>query len=121
MDDNFESEEKLYRAVFPPEKREMFWKSNGQLSSAAFYDPKGLSVDRGNYRSDDEVVNDMSRRFVGRIIAVSVGQCRCVDAKVKYKPTSNIFHTEIHGSDESLVLDKIQRKHLARCAEIVAV
>ena len=99
----------------------MFWKENGQLSSAAFYDPKGLSVDRGNYRADDEVVNAMRKRFAGRIIAVTVGQCKNVDAKVKYKPTSNIFHSEIHGSDDDILLDKMQRKYLARGAKIIAI
>ncbi len=37
--------EELYRAVYPPTYRELFWKEDGTLSSAAFYDPKCLSVD----------------------------------------------------------------------------
>ena len=120
MDDTFFPDEKLYRAVYPPEVRNMFWKENGQVSSAAFYDPEGCSVNRGNFRSDDEVVIDMRKHFIGRIVALTVEQCEEIGARVKYKPTKNLFHSEIHGSDTVILLDKRQRKHLARCAQIVA-
>lgn len=33
MNENFAADEKLYRAVYPSG---MYWKENGQLSSAAF-------------------------------------------------------------------------------------
>ena len=56
MDDRFSIDEKLYRAVFPPAIKDMFWRKDGTVSSAAFADPKGLSVDRGNHREDSEVV-----------------------------------------------------------------
>lgn len=121
MDDTFESNEKLYRAVYPPEIRDMFWKSNGELSSAAFYDEKGCSVDRGNYRTDDDVVHDMKRRFTGRIVSVTVGECEEVMAKIVYKPSRDIFHSEIHGSDTVKVLSKSQRRCIARKAKIVAL
>lgn len=95
MDKNFKSDEKLYRAVYPPEMVSMYWKRDGSLSSAAFADPKGLSVDRGNYRSDDEVTSDMSKRFTGRIIRLYVKNCTDIGAKVKYIPSSkNIYHSE---------------------------
>lgn len=119
MDDTFFPDEKLYRAVYPPEVKDMFWKGNGQVSSAAFYDPEGCSVNRGNYRSDDEVVIDMRKHFIGRIVALTVEQCEEIGARVRYKPTKNLYHSEIHGSDTVILLDKRQRKHLARCAQIV--
>ena len=53
MDNIFPKNEKLYRAVYPPEAAELFWKADGSISSAAFADPKGLSVDRGDFRVDD--------------------------------------------------------------------
>ena len=65
MDNQFKADEKLYRAVYPPEVMNMYWRRDGRLSSAAFADPNGLSVDRGDYRSDDEVVQEMVKRFSG--------------------------------------------------------
>ena len=50
MDNTFELNEKLYRAVYPPDVAEMFWRKDGTISSAAFADPRGLSVNRGNNR-----------------------------------------------------------------------
>ena len=47
-------------------------KAEGSISSAAFADPGGLSVDRGYGRSDDEVITDLHKRFTGRIIAMYV-------------------------------------------------
>ena len=46
MDNTFPKSEKLYRAVYPPDKVAMFWRRDGSISSAAFADPNGLSVDR---------------------------------------------------------------------------
>ena len=60
MDNSFFDDEKLYRAVFPPEIVDMYWRRDGTISSAAFADPKGLSVDRGDYRPDEDVVKAVS-------------------------------------------------------------
>ena len=65
MDEHFDRNEKLYRAVYPPEIMDMFWKRDGSVSSAAFADANGLSVDRGDHRNDADVVKDMSSRFSG--------------------------------------------------------
>ncbi len=120
MDNAFKSDEKLYRAVFPPEMVSIFWRRDGSLSSAAFADPKGLSVDRGNYRSDEDVVSDMSKRFTGRIIRLYVKNCNDIGASVKYLPsTKNKYHSEIHGNDTNALLSKQQRLFLSHKAVIV--
>lgn len=120
MDERFEMKEKLYRAVYPPEIADIFWKADGTVSSAAFADPKGLSVDRGNYRSDEEVVASMRKRFSGHIISVYVKNCSDVKAQLVYLPSgSNPYHSEIHGSKASLLLSKSQRRHLAQSAVIL--
>ena len=49
MTELFDMYERLYRAVYPPNIMP-FWKKNGQLSSAAFKDKKGLSVERDGGR-----------------------------------------------------------------------
>lgn len=119
MDDSFERNERLYRAVYPPEVAGMFWKRDGSISSAAFADPKGLSVDRGDHRADADVVKDMSRRFNGSIIRFYVKSCMDAGAVLKYLPSkSNRYHTEIHGSKESPLLSKSQRRFLATRAVI---
>jgi hypothetical protein len=121
MDNSFELDEKLYRAVYPPEVAQMFWRKDGTISSAAFADSKGLSVDRGDHRSDDEVVSSMLSRFSGHIISVYVKNCRDVGALVKYIPSrNNPYHSEIHGSESNPTLSKPQRLFLARKAVIVA-
>lgn len=119
MDNSFPDAEKLYRAVYPPEQRDMFWKADGSVSSAAFADPRGLSVERGNFRTDDAVIEDMKTQFTGRIISVNAKQCREVQAVVQYCPTKRSrYHSEIHGSVENKLLTKSQRRKLAQSAKI---
>lgn len=120
MDNNFPVEEKFYRAVFPPEIREMFWKENGKVSSAAFLDKKGLSVERGNFRQNSEVLETMKSFFVGKVISVTVKNCLDINAIPKYLPSErSIFHSEIHGSETVVVLSPSQRKFLAENSETI--
>lgn len=119
MNQDFASDEKLYRAVYPKSVASMFWKNDGTISSAAFADKKGLSVDRGNYRKDEEVVADIRKRLVGSIVSVTVGQCMDVDAEVLYLPSkNNPYHSEIHGDNETVLLSKHQRRYLAINAKL---
>lgn len=119
MNNTFSDCEKLYRAVFPTSYIQMFWKKDGTISSAAFSDREGLSVERGNFRDDKNVIEEMRKFFKGCIISLTVGQCKTVDAVVKYKPSSRSeYHSEIHGSETTPLLSKSQRKHLAADAKI---
>ena len=122
MNNNFPENEKLYRAVYPPEKNPMFWKDETHVSSAVFLDKKGLSVERGNFRTDEEVLKNMKKKFIGRIIYISVNTCNKVKAKILYKPTKkSIFHSEIHGSEKRVVLSPAQRRFLSmNCKQIVS-
>jgi hypothetical protein len=120
MDNTFRIDEKLYRAIYPPEVVDMFWRKDGTISSAAFADPKGLSVDRGDYREDEVVVEDLKRRFVGRIISLYVKNCYDIGAVVRYLPSkNNMYHSEIHGSETVVLLSKPQRLYLARKARVI--
>ncbi len=120
MDNTFLNTEKLYRAVYPPGVADIYWKIDGSLSSAAFADPRGLSVDRGDYREDQEVVDDMRLRFSGHIISLFVKNCFDAGAIVRYLPSrSNKYHSEIHGNDETPLLSKSQRRALARSAVVI--
>lgn len=120
MDNTFKNNEKLYRAVYPPEVAEMFWRKDGRVSSAAFADPKGLSVDRGYYRSDEEVSEDMKKRFTGKIIRVYAKNCTDIGAVLRYLPSRiNLYHSEIHGSETNILLSKQQRLYLSQKAAIL--
>ena len=120
MDDVFTPEEKLYRAVYPPEVIEMFWRKDGSVSSAAFADSEGLSVDRGDFRSDSVVTQSMHERFIGRILSLYVKNSTDIGAIVRYLPSkSNIYHSEIHGSDSTPTLSKSQRLFLSKKAVIL--
>ena len=120
MDDIFSPEESLYRAIYPPEIVSMFWRKDGTISSAAFADAKGLSVDRGYFRSDSEVIASMRKRFTGIIISLYVIDCLAVKAIVRYLPSKqNPYHSEIHGNNKEPLLTKSQRLYLSRRATIV--
>ncbi|WP_294428068.1 hypothetical protein [uncultured Treponema sp.] len=96
MNNTFNDAELLYRAVYPPEMSKMFWKDGNHVSSAAFLDKNGLSVERGNFRTDNDVINEMKKFFIGKIVSVSVKLCRNINASVLYKPTKrSLFHSVI--------------------------
>lgn len=120
MDNNFAEEEKLYRAVWPPGHPMMFWKKDGSISSAAFKDRRGLSVERGYYRDDDIVVQSMKKFFSGIVIKVGVDDCHAVNALVVYLPSERSqYHSEIHGSQDLAVLNPDQCKYLAEHCTVV--
>lgn len=120
MDKIFPDNESLFRAVYPPEINKMFWKDNTHISSAAFLDKKGLSVERGNFRNEIDVVDDMKKSFIGRIVSFAVKLCREINAEVLYKPTKrSIYHSEIHGRKDRIVLSPAQRRVLAQRCKIV--
>ena len=115
MDNTFQNTEKLYRAVYPPEVADIFWKKDGSISSAAFADPKGLSVERGDYRKDNDVISSMRKKFSGHIISLYVKNCTDTGAVVIYTPSrTNIYHSEIHGNEKTALLSKSQRRYLAK-------
>lgn len=114
MNKNFSDNESLYRAVYPPEVNRMFWKDENHISSAVFLDKKGVSVERGNFRLDENVVLEMKKFFIGKIVAITAGICHEVNAKVLYKPTKrSVYHSEIHGGEKQIVLTLSQRHFLA--------
>ena len=114
MNKNFSDNESLYRAVYPPEVNQIFWKDEKHISSAVFLDKKGVSVERGNFRLDENVVLEMKKFFIGKIVAITAGICHEVNAKVLYKPTKrSVYHSEIHGGEKQIVLTPSQRRFLA--------
>jgi len=121
MDANFQDNELLYRSIKPDVT---FWKESGILSSAAFKDSKGLSVDRAAGRCKPLCVEFLLSRFPQSCVAsVKVEMCKEVDALVKYAPIDcesekNEYHSEIHKSESVCKLTDGQAKKLARLATI---
>lgn len=117
MDDCFEDEEKLYRAVIP---KDMYIKKDGSLTSAAFKATDGCSVDRGNYRNDNDAVSFMRKTLEGSVYSILVKTCRERDIYIKYEPTDgNPFHSGLY---KDLSLSKMtpgQCKYLAQSAVFV--
>lgn len=119
MTEQFETYEKLYRAVYPPDIMPVFWKENGEISSAVFKDKKGLSVERAGRRGEEEVVTNMRVYFHGLIISLFSEDCTACGAVLKYLPTKrSIYHSEIHGSEDRILLSQSQCKYLAKAANI---
>ena len=55
----------------------------------------------------------------GTVISVTVKDCRGVNAHLVYKPEpDDIYHSEIHGSDTSIILSRSQAKKLAQKAVV---
>lgn len=118
MDENFSLTEALFRAVRPDEK---YWRSDGSLSSAAFKDPHGLSVNRsGNLPLAEAVEIIRAGPLFGTIVYVTVHDCYDVGATVIYAPENeNIYHSEIHKDQTTVQLSKGQAKKLAGLARKV--
>lgn len=92
VDDN----EYLYRGIV-----EVNWNyERNIISSAAFKDSKGTSVDRDNGRNINECVQFLNSKkdffAVARILSLNV---REIEAFIEYLPLDdNIYHSEIHDS-----------------------
>jgi len=115
MDCKFNDNEKLLRAVLPPNRRPDFWE-NGRLSSAALKDKNGLSVERTYDRTMEASISHITSYLKGYVVSITVPACRLEDACLRYEPTSNIYHCEIHGSETEVELSDIQALLLARGA-----
>lgn len=117
MDSIFQPTESLLRAVRPGG---MYWKSNGSLSSAAFKDKAGLSVDRTGDRSLNDAVAFIRAHLKGTVVYVTVPECETANVKLFYLPLpDNEFHSEIHRDETRAELTTSQAKRLAAIAHIV--
>ena len=118
MEELTDAREKLFRSIRPDD---IYWKDKEKkiLSSAAFKDSNGLSVDRQYGRSEEDSIKEMQRKFIGTVVYVTVGDCREKDAVVDYCPTDdNDKHCEIIRSYERKMLSSSQARYLAGKAVI---
>lgn len=112
------TEEYLYRGVV-----DSLWSSeHNRPASGIFDDSKGVSVDRDVLvRGKEECINALllikQFKAICRIKQKAVAE---VDAITKYLPTpQNIYHSEIHDSENKITLTMSKRKKLRDAIEIV--
>ena len=116
MTDTFDYDEKLFRAVRP---KDPYLKEDGSISSAAFKDTNGLSVDRDGGRTISESLLFIKSHLTGIIVWVTYQNCLAIKAIVRYLPIEgNEYHSEIHKDILCPRLTRSQAKYLSKCAVI---
>lgn len=112
-----DNDEFLYRGVI-----EVNWDfENNRPSSSTFKDSLGVSVDRDSLRTEEECINFLEqKKDFFCICKVVTGKIRALDAFVKYVPKDdNIYHSEIHDSEERVQMRGSKPKKIRDIAEIV--
>ena len=111
--------EDIYRVVHPWNK---FWKKkHTKLSTAAFKDPNGLSVDRSYNRDADLVKIDFQNRdFKGSLISGNAKDCRTAGTYIKTAPSpTNQYHSLLLDSPKVLEISAEKREKLVKIFSVV--
>lgn len=120
LDNNFQPDELLYRIINP---KSSFWdEEKNRPSSGAFKEKEGLSVDRLGQRTEDEAISTLKKRDfnIRCLCAFSVDFCKRLPAIVLYKPEiDNEFHSEVHDSEEKIILSSSKAKKLAKNSRVI--
>lgn len=118
MDDNFASDECLYRGLHP-----IWIEDDNSVSSAAFKDSGGISVDRDGGRDEQDCIKRLTEALpqmvgVGKLTCGEVEEC---GATTIYCPVEgNEYHSEIHDSSEQVqIKSKSKSRKLAKKCQIV--
>lgn len=107
----------LYRGII-----EVNWDfENDRPSSATFKDSFGVSVDRDNWRKEADCIEFLlKKKGFFSICKIKTGKVRALNALVKYLPANdNIYHTEIHDSEERAQMKGSKPKKIRDLAEVV--
>lgn len=117
---SFSDDERLLRAILPPDERPEFWEPDGGLSAAAFKKRDGLSVDRTKGRTVKESAVFMRHNGLRGLIALlRPGDCGEAGVRLLERPSrGNPYHCEIHGSLPGGGLNRRQAAELAERATL---
>lgn len=111
------NDEFLYRGII-----ESFWDyENDRPSSAIYKDSKGVSVDREYHREEKVCIDNLLdvKPFFS-ICKIKKEKVLICNAITKYLPTEdNIYHSEIHDSEESIKIRGGKAKKLRDASHIV--
>lgn len=114
---HIDDEEYLYRGI-----RELSWDyDNNRPSSATFKDSKGVSVDRDNFREEKDCIEFLLSKsdFFG-ICKIQTQKVKELNAIARYLPVeNNIFHSEIHDSEERIRINGSKSKKIRDAAQVV--
>lgn len=112
-----DGQEFLYRGIV-----ENNWDyTRNRISSAAFKDSKGVSVDRDAFRDKEECIKALNKKknFFG-ICRVKTQIVRELNAIVKYLPEKdNIYHSEIHDSITDIPMKGSKPRRIREMSELV--
>lgn len=96
-------------------------KPDGSISSAAFKDPNGCSVDQMGNREVHEVYSSFIHRFkntkfgIKGIAKITYQICKDVNVHVEELPSkNNKYHCELHKSRSEVLLTQSQARYLAK-------
>ncbi len=109
----------VFRALNP---RMAFERPDGSISSAAFKDKRGLSVEIDGGRRDLEVVNAMHSYLDGNIAKIGISICETNDVEIYQDDSSNKFHRLLlnrHRAEGNYCLTQSQCAALAASCELI--
>lgn len=82
--------EHVYRSIHPHRN---FIKADGGISSAAFKDPNGLSVEQGLGRTDKDIVAHIRQiKLQGKVAKIPIEVCSKAKITIFDDKAKNIFH-----------------------------
>lgn len=98
---SYANDEHVYRAIKP---KQIYNKQNKvRVSSAAFIDPMGLSVEIQNGREDQEVEIHLKQFFKGNIektVKIPVKVCEIANIKIYNDNSRNKYHRLLFDKDK---------------------
>lgn len=120
MDEHFASNECLYRGL-----HSLWIEDDNTVSSAAFKDSGGVSVDRDGGRNQRECVDRLLEalpQLVG-VCKLTICDVEACDAVAVYRPISNNeYHSEIHDSvGQVQIKSRSKAKKLSVRSQIVFI
>ncbi|MFH6603443.1 hypothetical protein ACEZ3G_08140 [Maribacter algicola] len=110
-------EEFLFRGVL-----KINWNNReNRISSSAFKDSQGCSVDRCNFRNHNDVANSIFvKKDFFTVAKIQTLNVRSVPTKVKYLPVEdNPYHSEIHDEENRIQLRPSKAKKISKQVEII--
>lgn len=118
MDETFAPDEQLYRGL-----HSIWLEDDNSISSAAFKDSNGVSVDRDGGRAEHDCIDRLVDNLpqiagVGRLSCQDVADCGALPV---YLPVEgNDYHSEIHDSaDQVPIKSKSKSRKLASKCQVV--
>lgn len=116
-----EPKEVLYRKIHSKQ----FNENSKEISSAAFKDKKGCSVNKLAGRNENDIISYYKTKWetpykMKAIVKITVQECLDIPTYPVNKPTcNNRFHAEIHDSACQIEISQIKARLLAKKVKIV--